>query len=174
VVQHELLSAEVAHAYVGAFFLTSGRETANEFDAGVVLNGISVKDLQKLIGLHPGPNGTMLFVDPKLVGADGRANSQYLISPTTPGELGQRVYLYGPGFWNVDFGVAKRFTMPASAYADFQVLVLDLFNRTNFLVGGSDAAAGFGASINSTTFGQTTSTATGAPRNIQLRLTIGF
>lgn len=156
------------------FFLTSGRQTTNQYDAGIVLNGISTKELQKMVGLHPGPNGTMLFLDPKLIGADGRANSQYLTSPETPGELGQRVFLYGPGFWNLDFGVAKRFGMPGSVYADFQVLVLDILNHTNFLVGTADAGAGFGVSINSTTFGQTTSTSTGAPRNIQLRLTIGF
>jgi hypothetical protein len=156
------------------FFLTSGRQTTNQYDAGVVLNGISVQDLQQMVGLFPGPNGTKLFLDPKLIGPDGRANPDFLTSPTTPGELGQRVFLYGPKFWNLDFGVAKRFGMPGALYADFQVLVLDLLNHTNFLVGNTDSAAGFGVSINSATFGQTTSTATGAPRNIQLRLTIGF
>ena len=156
------------------FYLTSGRQTTNQYDAGVVLNGISVKDLQKMVGRHPGPNGTVLLFDSSLIGPDGRANPQYLTSPTTPGELGQQVFLYGPGFWNLDFGVAKRFGMPGALYADFQVLVLDLLNHTNFLVGNQDSSNGFAVSINSTTFGQTTSTATGAPRNIQLRLTIGF
>jgi hypothetical protein len=154
------------------FFLTSVRNTYNQNDAGVLLTGISADDLQKLITLSPGPNGTMLFVDPKLVGADGRANPQYLQSPTTPGELGQRVWLYGPGFWNLDLGLAKRFSA-GHAYVNLEALFLDVFNHTAFLVGPGSSDSGFNVSINSTTFGQTTSTASG-PRNIQIRLLVGW
>jgi hypothetical protein len=154
------------------FYLTSDRLTYNQNDAGVVLNGISVDDLQKMITLASGPNGTKLFVDPKLIGPDGRANPQYLSSPTTPGQLGQRVWLYGPGFWNLDLGIAKRFTV-GLAYVNFEALFLDLFNTTTFLVGPGSNDLGFFVSINSTTFGQTTTTASG-PRNIQLRLHIGW
>src|SRR5213082_760176 len=49
-------------------------------------DGPSVEDLQRMIDVRPGPNGTELFVDPRLIGADGRANPQVLLSPTTPGE----------------------------------------------------------------------------------------
>ena len=156
------------------FFLSSGRNTFNNFENGVELApGVSADDLQKLVGVFPGPNGTKLFFDPKVIGTDGRANPQYLLSPTTPGVLGQRIFLYGPGFWNVDLGIAKRFAAPGRVYVNFEALFLDLFNTNNFLVGGASNDAGFGVSINSTTFGQTTTT-TGGPRNIQLRLLIGF
>jgi hypothetical protein len=152
------------------FYLTSGRLTFNQYDGGVVLNGISVDDLQQMIGVRPGPNGTELFVDPRLIGADGRANPQYLQSPTTPGERGQRVWLYGPGFWNVDLGLAKRFRIGGGTFS-VEALFLDLFNNTNFLVGGQSNDFGFNVNINSTTFGQTTSTTQTAvgPRNVQLR-----
>ena len=97
------------------FFLSSGRSTYNNYENGVVLApGVTVAQIQKLVGVFPGPNGTKLFFDPKLIGLDGRANPQYLLSPTTPGVLGQRVFLYGPGFWNVDLAIAKRFTAPGS------------------------------------------------------------
>jgi len=156
------------------FFLTSGRNTFNNFENGVVLApGVTVKDLQKLVGSFPGPNGTQLFFDPKIIGPDGRANPQFLLSPTTPGELGQRIFLYGPGFWNVDLGIAKRFAAPGGVYVNFEALFLDLFNKNNFLAGPTSSDTGFPISINSTTFGQTTTT-TGGPRNIQLRLLIGF
>ena len=56
---------------------------------------------------------------------------------------------------------------------NFEALFLDLFNKNNFLVGGGSSDTGFPISINGTTFGQTTTT-TGGPRNIQLRLLIGF
>lgn len=152
------------------FYLTSGRFTFNQYDSGVVLNGITVSDLQKMITLSAGPNGTELFVDPKLIGADGRANPQYLASPTTPGEHGQRIWLYGPRFWNVDLGIAKRFSV-GSGSIGFEALFLDLFNNTNFLVGPQSNDFGFNVNINSTTFGQTTTTTQNAvgPRNVQLR-----
>jgi hypothetical protein len=156
------------------FFLTSGRSTYNNFENGVVLApGVTVDQLQKLVGVFPGPNGTKLFFDPVLIGADGRANPQYLLSPTTPGELGQRVFLYGPNFWNVDLSIAKRFTAPGKLYVNFEALFLDLFNTNNFLAGATSSDTGFPISINGTTFGQTTTTS-GGPRNIQLRLLIGF
>ena len=138
-----------------------------------MLNGITVDDLQKMVKLGPGPNGTKLFVDPALIGADGRANPQFLQSPTTAGVLGQRVFLYGPGFWNVDFGLSKRFNAPGNVYFNFEALFLDILNHTPFLVGPGSSDSGFNVSINSTTFGQTTSTA-GGPRNIQLRMVLGF
>jgi len=152
------------------FYLTSGRLTLNQYDSGVVLNGISVDDLQKVIKVSPGPNGTELFVDPKLIGPDGRANPQYLSSPTTPGEHGQRVWLYGPRFWNVDLGLAKRFSAGRTTFS-LEALFLDLFDNTNFLVGGTSNDFGFNVNVNSTTFGQTTSTTQTAvgPRNVQLR-----
>jgi len=157
------------------FFLQSGRNTFNNFDNGVVLApGVTISQLQKLVGVFPGPNGTKLFFDPKVIGPDGRANPQYLLSPTTPGELGQRVFLYGPGYWNADLGIAKRFSAPGRVYVNFDALFLDLFNNNNFLVGGTSNDAGFGVSINSTTFGQTQTTTSTGPRNIQLRLLIGF
>jgi hypothetical protein len=152
------------------FYLTSGRFTFNQYDSGVILNGITASDLQKLITVSSGPNGTELFVDPKLIGADGRANPQYLASPTTPGEHGERIWLYGPRFWNVDLGIAKRFRA-GSGSIGVEALFLDLFNTTNFLVGAQSNDLGFNVNINSTTFGQTTQTTQTAvgPRNIQLR-----
>lgn len=40
-----------------------------------------------------GPTGsTLSSADPSLVGADGRANSQYLALATTPGQFGQIIY----------------------------------------------------------------------------------
>jgi hypothetical protein len=136
----------------------------------VILNGITVKELQKMIARGPGPNGTELFVDPRLIGADGRANPQYLVSPGTPGEHGERVWLYGPRFWNVDLGVAKRFQAGPGSIG-VEALFLDVFNTTNFLVGNQSNDLGFNVNINSTTFGQTTSTTQTAvgPRNLQLR-----
>ena len=60
------------------FLLTSGRQTLNQQDAGVVLNGITVEELQKMVNVRPGPNGNVFYVDESLIGADGRANPAFL------------------------------------------------------------------------------------------------
>jgi len=152
------------------FLLTSGRATFNQFDAGVVLKGITVKELQKMVKVRPGPSGNVYFFDQQLIGPDGRANPQYLDSPTTPGERGQIVYLYGPGLFNVDLGLAKRFDTGRGTSFSFEALFLNAFNTVNRVVGGTGGAS---VSINSTTFGQTSGTA-GGPRNIQLRVQFNF
>jgi hypothetical protein len=156
------------------FLLTSARNTYNQRDAGVILNGITVDDLQKMVSVRPGPSGSSFYLDSKLIGADGRANPQYLLSPTTPGELGQRVFLYGPGYWNADIGLGKRFTLGGGMWINLEALFLNAFNHPSYLVGASGFVdAGVPISINDTTFGQTSTTSSSA-RNVQLRLQLNF
>jgi hypothetical protein len=161
----------VMHLQTGrSFLLTSGRQTFNQQDAGVVLNGITVEELQKLVTVRPGPNGNVYVFDPKLIGPDGRANPQYISYPTTPGELGQYVYLYGPGLFDLDFAVGKRFKFGQHVNANFEALFLTALNKSSYLVGGTGGAT---LSIDSTTFGQTSNQGSG-PRNIVLRLQLNY
>jgi hypothetical protein len=157
-----------------AFLLTSDRQTYNQREAGVVLTGITVDELQKMVQVRPGPAGSVFFLDERLIGPDGRANPAYIQSPTTPGELGQRVFLFGPAYWNVDIGLAKRFNLAGSTWLNFEALFLNAFNHPSYLVGGTSFNDnGIPMSINSTTFGQT-STTSSSPRNIQVRLQLNF
>jgi hypothetical protein len=151
------------------FLLTSGRQTLNQRDAGVVLN-VSADDLQKLINVRPGPNGAVFFVDDSLVGPDGRANPDLIGSPTTPGQQGRYVYLYGPGLWSADLSIAKVFRPGATRRIDFEALLVNAFNTRNTVVGSTGGAT---ISIDSTTFGQTTASAIGA-RQVQFRLQFYF
>lgn len=152
------------------FLLTSGRQTVNQQDAGVVLNGISVQELQKMVKVRPGPNGNVYFFDAQLIGPDGRANAQYLAPPTTPGDFGRFVYLYGPRLASVDLGIAKRFRTGGSTSFNFEALMVNAFNARNTLVGPTGGAT---FSIDSTTFGQETRFA-GDPRRVQFRLQIEY
>jgi len=152
------------------FLLTSGRQTLNQQDAGVVLNGITVEDLQKKVNIRPGANGNVYFFDADLIGPDGRANPQLLGYPTTPGQQGQYVYLYGPGMWVADMGLNKTFRAGAQRTFTFEALFINAFNHRNSVVGGTGGAT---LSIDSTTFGQTTATAVGA-RQIQFRLGLNW
>ena len=97
----------------------------------MVLNGITVEDLQKMIKVRPGPNGNVFCVDESLVGADGRANPALIAPPTDPGEQGQYVYLYGPGFWNADLGLAKNFRLAGDSRINFEALFINAFNHRN-------------------------------------------
>ena len=152
------------------FYLTSGRQTFNQYDAGVVLKGITVEQLQDLVTTSPGPNGNIYFFDQSLIGPDGRVNESLLTYPTTPGELGQRVFLYGPGLWTADIGLAKVFQLPGGARVNFEGLFINAFNHRNPIVGDVGGAS---LSIDSNSFGQTTTNAVGA-RQIQFRLGFYF
>jgi hypothetical protein len=152
------------------FLLTSGRQTLNQQDAGVILNGVSVEQLQQKVSVRPGPNGNVFFFDADLIGSDGRANPQFIGYPTTPGQQGQYVYLYGPGLWVADLGVNKTFRLGAERTLNFEALFINAFNHRNMVVGDTGGAT---LSIDSTTFGQSTTTAIGA-RQVQFRVGLNW
>jgi hypothetical protein len=152
------------------FRLVSNRWTLNQRTAGVVLNGITQSGLQKLISTQPGPSGsTVFFVDQQLIGPDGRANPEFLRSPTNPGELGEYVFLRGPSTFLTDLALLKDIDFAGGVRMSIWVEALNAFNNANFLVGNGP---GPDIDINSTTFGQTN--VVGAPRNMQIRVKLSF
>ena len=161
------------------FLLTSGRQTFNQQDAGVILNGITVADLQKMVKVSAPPSndsrfaaGNVLYLDPRLIGPDGRANPDFIRYPTTAGELGQYVYLYGPGLISADLSLAKTFNFGGQRRFNFEGLLINAFNHRNTTVGGT---GGTSVSIDSTTFGQSNGVAnvsTNGARQVQFR--VGF
>ncbi len=155
------------------FQLTSDRWTVNQNSAGVVLNGVTAKELQKLVKVSPAPNGNVYFLDPKLIGPDGRANPQYLSVPTEPGALGEFVYLYGPKLFDIDFRLGKRINLGQNLNFNFETLLLSAFNNASWLVGNAALATGATLNIESTTFGQTAIMGAG-PRAVVLRVQVNF
>jgi len=74
-------------------------------------------------GAFKGPNGTVnLFRDP--------ATAQNLFLPALPGQVGVRNVVRGDGYFGVDLGLSKRWTMP---WSEKQSLALrwEVFNVTN-------------------------------------------
>jgi hypothetical protein len=143
----------------------------------VILNGITVEELQKMVKVSAPPagdsrftTGNVLYLDPRLIGPDGRANQEFIRYPTTPGDLGQYVYLYGPGLIVADLGLAKTFVLDGQRRFNFEALFINAFNHRNTTVGGT---GGTSISIDSTSFGQSGGTAVGA-RQIQFRLGFYF
>ena len=74
-------------------------------------------------GIHTDPGGVLQFFESR----DAAVNS---LSFPEGGLIGTRNAFNGPGFWNVDMGVSKRFTMP---WSEKQKLVFrwDSFNTFN-------------------------------------------
>jgi hypothetical protein len=160
------------------FRLSSGRSTVNNGDSGVVLpNGVTVDQLQDMIRINPGPGSNRLFVDPSLVGPDGRANGQFLQVPTDPGVLGQYVFLYGRNQFNIDASVEKQFALPRMRLAVWA----GVFNLTNNAIWSvnslNNTVPGLvfltDLNITSQTFGQISGPAN-ASRSAQLRAEIRF
>jgi hypothetical protein len=168
------------------FRLTSGRGTFNQNDSGIVLNGLTTDQLSSFVhivkpGGTPGMStGFVYFIDPSLIdSATGRSNSGFLQVPSTPGQLGQRVFLRGPRFVKPDLSVGKKTGITEKVNLEFHAEFFNAFNYQNFMV-GAPGSAGITQSIDSTTFGQTNvifndlGNQDPGPRMIQFMLRLNF
>jgi hypothetical protein len=133
-----------------------------------VTTSLGREELQDRTGLFFDPaTGRPLFVDPSLIGADGRGNPQVLQNPVA-GQYGtlQLTPVSGPGFWNVDLSLIKRTKIKESWNLEFRAEMFNAFNHTNFNVTAENN------DINSTTFGRLT--ATFNPRILQFAMKLNF
>ncbi len=153
--------------------LTSGRLTFDQNDAGVVLHNITAGQLQSEVQINKITNsqglGVVTYLPQALVDnsllsfgnspvfntkATFDATAPYIGPPTTPGQLGDRVFLYGPWQRRYDFSVVKNTKIGEKINVQFRMQMLNAFNLTNFLlfVPGNGITTTLGA--NSTSFGQ--------------------
>jgi hypothetical protein len=150
---------------------TSNRGTVNRqarSARNTVITSLSREELQDRTGLFFDPvTGRPLFVDPSLIGSDGRGNPQSLLNPEA-GQYGtlQLTPVSGPGFWNVDLSLIKRTKIKESWNLEFRAEAFNAFNHTNFSVSNENN------DINSTTFGRLTTTFD--PRILQFALKLNF
>ncbi len=111
-------------------------------DGGVVLNGVTPSQLQSAIGVYRIPgSASVALINPKYLAVSsgpnigGGANPAYITPNITPGTIGQRVWLYGPRFWNDDMSLTKRFAITETVRFTFQAEMLNVFNHPNFQQG---------------------------------------
>lgn len=149
-----------------AILLTSGRATFNQFESGVVLVGMNASDLQKAVKIHQEPTdatlGTVAFLPDDIIQNTlkafgiiaGTPTGRYIAPPTTPGQLGARVFFRSPSFFRADLSAVKKFRIRESMNLELRAEFLDAFNNINFLVGSPNTVA-ISTGGNSATFGRT-------------------
>lgn len=149
-------------------------------DSGVVLNGITRSQLQSNVGVFPGPTQgePVVFLNPKLF-ANG---NQPILPVTTPGQLGQFIFLTGPMFVNTDISLLK--TIPIHERVRFNIYAefLNAFNHANWNItdnfsGSTNNPAQY-ANIQSSTYTAASianpGNGAGGARSIQFRLQLAF
>ncbi|MGH8246430.1 MAG: carboxypeptidase-like regulatory domain-containing protein [Gammaproteobacteria bacterium] len=165
------------------FKLNSGRWTVNQQDSGIIPK-ISRDQLQSMVKVVKDPNRRVYYLDRRLIGADGRANPEFFETPTTPGQQGTYLHLYGPRFIRFDLSAVKKTRIRESLNVEIRAEFLNAFNNINFMVGGPTAAQVFdiaGTNIQNTSFGRITdayndisTTSDPGGRIVQLVLRINF
>jgi hypothetical protein len=143
--------------------LSSGRYTFNYFaDGGVVLlNGLTpqkIKDMAGTYTFNP-TNQNFYFLPTSLIGSDGRANTAYIQPCTSPGQICQYVYLYGPWSYTTNMSLRKQTRITERMSLLISAEGSNVFNHPVF-------GYSFG-NVTSTSFGTTTSIA--GARSFQLR-----
>jgi hypothetical protein len=140
----------------GVFQLTSGGDflTFNQNDPGVILKGITPKQIQSSLSIRKLPTGQVFYFPAALIGSNGQANTSFIAPCNTAGKLCQKVSLYGPQFFRADINVAKKFKIFERYEFEYRAEFLNAFNNINFLATGQ---GGGSTSITGTTFGRVTS-----------------
>ena len=91
--------------------LTGENNTFNDYgDSGVTLNNVTASQLQHAVGVHRVPGQTFAdLIDPKYLSTTtgGGANTAYIAPNTTPGTIGQVLYLHGPHQFYQDVSLTK-------------------------------------------------------------------
>jgi len=137
-----------------SMLFSSGRATYNQNDAGVVLRNISAQQLQGLIKIRkttvcdPNCHGVVFWLPDSFIQntqaafevggktvKDLDVNAPYLGPPTNPGELGDRLVLYGPMTARFDLNIMKRIPITERTNFEGRVQFLNAFNRANFFIG---------------------------------------
>ncbi len=155
------------------FKLSGGQLTVNQQDAGVNAK-VSASELQDSVGVFRFGNPFVYFINPRIIGTDGRANTSVLTPAGTPGEFGSFIFLYGPRFVSDDLSIAKQLPVIGERLRmEIRAEMVNVFNHPIFQVPTGGTFGINAINISSTAFGRATVT-TSVPRQVQFRLRFVF
>ena len=146
---------------VGIYSTRGTFNRANRSGANTAYTTLSVDQIKNLFNIRKMPNGQILWIDPSLIGSDGRAvgadnltnaagfTGQVFFNPVA-GDVGNLPILafMAPAVWQIDASLAKRIRFGGSRALEFRAEAFNLTNSVSFYTGDFN--------INSTTFGQLT------------------
>ncbi|HKV23682.1 MAG TPA: TonB-dependent receptor [Candidatus Acidoferrum sp.] len=163
-----------------ATFNRTGSRSVNNTAIATLTHGQISGDL----GVFEQPNGTVDIVNPSLISSNGTgaplAPQLSCVPAVTggfcnpqPGQVGnlQLDAFNGPVFFDWDTSASKDFNLTERFKLTFRAEAFNVLNHPVFFAG--DPSLGGAQSINSTTFGQST-TLTSTPRILQLSLRLKF
>ena len=153
--------------------ITSGRDTFNQNDGGVVLHNITANQLQSAMGLNftsqinasGAAVGTAYFLPQSLIqntlaaaGISGTFNpsAPYIGQCNSAGQVCDQVFLWGPWLFKWDVSLVKRTQIKERLNFEFRVQALNVFNHPNIAIDGGGATGGSINSAIGSSFGQTT------------------
>ncbi|MCX6538930.1 MAG: carboxypeptidase-like regulatory domain-containing protein [Acidobacteria bacterium] len=162
---------------VGIYSTRGTFNRANRSGANTANSTLSLAEIAKLFKLTSLPDGRIFWIDPTLVGPDGRAvgadnlantgfSGQVFFNPTA-GQVGSLPILAfdAPAIWTIDASLAKKFKIVGRYNLEFRAEAFNLTNSVSFYAGDFN--------INSTTFGRITGTGNGS-RIVQFTLRFSF
>jgi hypothetical protein len=157
--------------------LTSGRDTFNQNDGGVVLHNITQSQLQSEMGLNFTSQinssgvavGTAYFLPQSLIqntlaaadnGGTFNPNAPYIGQCNAVGQICNQVFLWGPWLFKWDVSLVKRTQIKERLNFEFRIQALNVFNHPNIVIDGTGSTGGgvlgtYSSSVGSTSFGQT-------------------
>src|SRR5260370_24041842 len=122
--------------------------------------------IQNALVNSQGPFTNRYSIDTKWIGADGRASTQYFLTPSTPGQFGQLLYIHGKPYWSWDASLIKNFQITERVKFNLWTGATNVLNHPQWGIQTP-------MNIQSTTFGQVGAPITSA-RAVQFRGTLTF
>ncbi|HXG92081.1 MAG TPA: carboxypeptidase-like regulatory domain-containing protein [Blastocatellia bacterium] len=142
------LGAIVTYQTGTPFYITSGRSTFNNFNAGnapAQLVGMTFDEFKKNIGVfktgvgvfYINPSLLNIVTDPKTGQLISSRIKEGIFAAPAPGTFGNFPLnsLYGPNFTQTDLSIVKRTYFSEHGNVEFRVIAFNIFNQTNFTIG---------------------------------------
>jgi Carboxypeptidase regulatory-like domain len=154
------------------FQLLGGFSTYNaSADGGVTLTGVTPSQLQSSVGVHRVPGRTTAnLIDPKYLSSStgGTSNYAYIAPNTTPGTIGNIIFLHGPTAFTQNLALTKVVPIKDQFSFSLQGEFVNVWNHPVF----GNTFGSTQASVQNTAF--SSAAVTNTPRVIELRANFIF